>query len=329
MEAAVLRLGLVLGLLFIPVTAWLSPRVARGLRAHQHIRPEGPVTHAKKAGTPTMGGLAPLLLVLGGSGVIWGVYGFEEKGLFALMSMVLAGGIGLLDDLKSQRRRRSLGLLAHQTLIAQVLAAGILALLAAGFPQALRLPFVGETVALPCWAWIPLLFLGFVGTVNGVNLADGLDGLAAGLFLLSVLGLLPLVLEGESLASLSFLGLGTGLGFLWANVHPARVFLGNVGAMGLGGLLFGLAWGSGGVLFLPLVGGVFVLESVSVILQVASYKLTGMRLFKMSPLHHHLEDVPVPWPHRLKSPNWPEAKVVGCLWIAGAACALLGFFASL
>jgi phospho-N-acetylmuramoyl-pentapeptide-transferase len=168
-----------------------------------------------------------------------------------------------------------------------------------------------------------------MGTVNGVNLADGLDGLATGLFLLAVLGFLPLLLQDAGLGALGFLALGAGLGFLWVNAHPARVFLGNVGSMGLGGLLFGLGWSSGGLLLLPLVGGVFVLEVLSVILQVASYKLKGVRFLKMSPFHHHLEDVPVSWPHRLRSPNWPEPQVVTRLWIAGAVCALLGVLATL
>lgn len=329
MEVAVLRLSLVLALLFVPLSAWASPRLARWLRARQHIRPEGPSTHGKKAGTPTMGGLVPLFLILLGIGIVWAWHGLDRPSLFAVVSMVLGGAIGLADDLRSQRGRRSTGLFPHQTIIAQFLAALILVFLAFPIPQTIRLPFTEKNLVLPTWAWVPLLILGFLGTVNGVNLADGLDGLATGLFLLSLLGLLPLCLKIPDLGALGFLGLGAGLGFLWANTHPARVFLGNVGSMGLGGLLFGLAWSSGAILFLPLTGGVFVLEALSVILQVGSFKLTGVRLFKMSPLHHHLEDVPVSWPHRLPSPNWPEPKVVVRLWLLGAAFALLGILASL
>lgn len=329
MEAQVLKLGLVLGLLFLPISAWASPRVAQRIRARQHIRPEGPSTHGKKAGTPTMGGLVPLLLVLTGAGVLWGLRGPDGPSLFALVAMLLGGLIGLLDDLRSQRGRRSTGFFPHQTLAAQLGASVPLIFLAAQLPQEVRLPFTSLVVGLPKGVWVPLLILGFMGTVNGVNLADGLDGLATGLFLLALLGLFPLLWRTASLAALGFLAFGVGLGFLWANAHPARVFLGNVGSMGLGGLLFGLAWSSGGVLFLPLVGGVFVLEGLSDILQVGSYKLTGVRLFKMSPFHHHLEDVPVSWPHRLRSPSWPEPKVVVRLWVAGAFCALLGILALL
>lgn len=329
MEAQVLRFGIVLGLLILPVCAWASPRLARRLGAGQHIRPEGPSTHEKKAGTPTMGGLVPLSLLLFGAGILWAWQGMDWPTGFALASMVLAAAIGLLDDLRSQRARRSIGLFPHQTLFSQFLAAGLLCGLASRFPQTIRLPFVGLATTLPPGIWVPLLILAFLGTVNGVNLADGLDGLATGLFLFAVFGLLPLLFTAPKLGALGLLALSAGLGFLWANAHPAQVFLGNIGSMGLGGLLFGLAWSSGGVLFLPVVGGVFVFEVLTVLLQVGSYKLTGLRLFKMSPLHHHLEDTPVSWPHRLKSPNWPEPKVVMRLWVAGAACALLGVLASL
>ncbi len=327
METALLRLGLGLSLLFLPISAWASPRLAHWLGARQHIRPEGPSTHGKKAGTPTMGGLVPLSLIVLGTGILWLFSGLDRESAFALTSMVLGSSVGLLDDLRSQRGRRSTGFFPHQTILAQFLAALILVLLAQGRLQEVRLPFSKLTVALPPWAWVPLLILGFLGTVNGMNLADGLDGLATGLFLLALFGLSPLVLRIPKLGAMGFLAFGAGLGFLWANAYPARVFLGNVGSMGLGGLLFGLSWSSGGVLFLPLVGGVLVLEALSDIIQVGSFKLTGVRLFKMSPFHHHLEDTPVPWPHRLPSPNWPEPKVVVRLWILGGVFALLGVLA--
>lgn len=329
MEAAVLKVALLLGLLFLPISAWASPRFARWLGAGQHIRSEGPASHRGKAGTLTMGGLVPLFLILGGAGILWAWAGPSWPGVFTTVSMFLGGAVGLLDDLRSQRKHRSTGLFPHQTLLVQFLAALILVFFAGRSPQIVRLPFVGATMRFPVWAWAPLLALGFLGTVNGVNLADGLDGLAGGLFLLALLGLLPLAVETPQLGALGVLGLGAGLGFLWANVHPARVFLGNVGSMGLGGFLFGLAWSAGGILFLPLVGGVFVLEALSVILQVGSFKFTGVRLFKMSPFHHHLEDVPVSWPYRLPSPAWPEPQVVARLWVLGAAFALLGALAHL
>lgn len=329
MEAATLKVSLVLALLFLPVSAWASPRFARWLGASQYIRPEGPASHQGKAGTPTMGGLIPLFLILVGAGALWVQAGPNWPGIFTIAAMFLAGMIGFLDDLRSQRKRRSTGLFPRQTILFQFLAALILVFLAGGSPQTVRLPFVGTTARFPIWAWASLLVLGFLGTVNGVNLADGLDGLAIGLFILALLGLFPLVFEVPGLPGLGVLGLGAGLGFLWANAHPARVFLGNVGSMGLGGFLFGLAWSAGGILFLPLVGGVFVLEALSVILQVGSFKISGVRFFKMSPLHHHLEDVPVSWSYRLRSPAWLEFQVVARLWVLGASFALLGVLAYL
>jgi UDP-N-acetylmuramyl pentapeptide phosphotransferase/UDP-N-acetylglucosamine-1-phosphate transferase len=301
-EAQVLTLGLGLALFFLPLSAWASPRLARWINARQHIRPEGPSTHEKKAGTPTMGGLVPLFLILLGTGIVWLWIGPDHASVFAMVSMILGSLVGFVDDLRSQRDRRSVGFFPHQTIVAQFLASLLLLLLAEPLPQT-HLPFSKLSLALPIWAWIPLLVLGFLGTVNGMNLADGLDGLATGLFLLALLGLSPLILGIPRLGAMALISAGAGLGFLWANAHPARVFLGNVGSMGLGGLLFGLAWSSGGILFLPIVGGVLVLEAISDILQVGSYKLTGIRLFKMSPLHHHLEDVPVSWPYR---PSQPE-----------------------
>lgn len=276
-----------------------------------------------------MGGVAPLVLILFSAGIIWAIEGIDWPSFFPLAAMALGGLVGFLDDLRSQRGRRSIGFFPHQTILAQFVAALVLVVIAAPYPQTLRLPFSSHVISLPAWGWAPLLILAFLGTVNGLNLADGLDGLATGLFLLSVLGFMPLSLPLPELGALSLIGLGAGLGFLWTNIYPARVFLGNVGAMGLGGFLFGLAWSTGGVLFLPLVGGVFVLEAISDALQVGTFKLTGVRLFKMSPFHHHLEDGPVTWPHRLKSPNWPEPKVVARLWILGAACALFGLLATL
>ncbi len=328
MEPSILKLGLALGILGIPFCAWGSPRLAQFIRARQHIRPEGPTTHGKKEGTPTMGGIVPIAWIL-----VWGAIFLPfcenpEKPTLVLASTTLSGLVGLLDDLHSQRRGRSTGFFPHQTILAQVIAAALLIPLAARLPTQFRLPFSPLSLDLPLGGWIPLFFLAFLGTVNGVNLADGLDGLATGLFLLSLLGLLPLASPASEHILLIFLAMGAGLGFLWANAHPARVFLGNVGSMALGGFIFGLAWSAKATLFLPILGGVFVLEALSVILQVFSFKLTGVRLFKMSPLHHHLEDVPVSWPHCLRSPNWPEPKVVARLWILGGLFSLLALLAS-
>ncbi len=329
MAVGAVTIGLLLGLLFIPLAAAGSPWLARRLRAGQHIRPEGPSTHGAKAGTPTMGGLVPLSLITLGIGVLL-PFGLGAKAGFVLLATLSGAVVGLLDDLRSQRGKRSVGFVPHQTLLLQSLLGGGLAAAALFLLDLdLAVPFSSAVfAAVPAYVWVPLVILGFVGTVNGVNLTDGLDGLATGLWVLALFGLLPVLRGQPGLVATATLALGAGLGFLWANAHPAAVFLGNVGSMGLGGFLFGLATAGGGLLFLPLVGGVFVLEALAVILQVASYKLTGVRLLKMAPLHHHLEDAPVPWPHRIRSPRWPEPKVVVRLWILGAGFALVAVLAA-
>ncbi|MFH1609302.1 MAG: phospho-N-acetylmuramoyl-pentapeptide-transferase [Candidatus Bipolaricaulota bacterium] len=325
-----LRLALILALAVMPIAAWGSPVFARRIRAGQRIRPEGPAGHLGKAGTPTMGGAVPLALILLGVGILWALGpGPSWGGGFVLAATAAGGVVGLLDDLRSQRK--AAGFFPHQTLLVQVaLGALLCALVPAMRGLEFAVPFSSlklSLAAIPVWAWAPLVIAGFVGTVNGVNLADGLDGLATGAWLLALLGLLPAAWGKPELRGIALLGAGAGGGFLWANTYPARVFLGNVGSMGLGGFLFGIAFASGALFLLPLLGGVFVLTTLSVILQVGSYKLTGVRLFKMSPLHHHLEAGAVPWPHRIPGPNWPEPKVVVRLWLLGAAFALLGILA--
>lgn len=322
--------ALIIAVLSLPLVAWASPRFARLIQARQHIRPEGPSSHTRKAGTPTMGGVVVLLPIALGTLILWGLgQGFSIRTGFVLAATFLAGLVGLLDDLRSQRENRSLGFLPHQTLLLQGVCGLLLSLFLVVIRPALVLPFSGMRLEIPIWAAIPLLILAFMGTVNGMNLTDGLDGLATGAWVLSLLGLLPLLWAHSELLRLTILGLGAGLGFLWANAYPAQVFLGNVGSMGLGGLLFALAFAADGVLFLPLAAGLLVVEALSVILQVASFKLTGVRLLKMSPLHHHLEDAPVSWPHRLKSPNWPEPKVVARLLVVAGGFALLSVLAAL
>lgn len=322
-----LRLALILSLAAMPIAAWGSPVFARRIRAGQRIRPEGPAGHFGKAGTPTMGGLVPLALILLGMGILWALgSGPSWGGGFVLAATVAGGVVGLLDDLRSQRK--AAGFFPHQTLLVQIaLGALLCALVPAMGGLELAVPFSSlklSLAAMPVWAWAPLVIAGFVGTVNGVNLADGLDGLATGAWLLSLLGLLPTVGGNPELGGIALLGAGAGGGFLWANTYPARVFLGNVGAMGLGGFLFGIAFAGGALFLLPLVGGLFVATTLSVILQVGSYKLTGARLFKMAPLHHHLESGAVSWPHRIPGPNWPEPQVVVRLWVLGGAFALVG-----
>lgn len=317
----------------VPLVAWGTLLFARHLRAGQYIRPEGPQGHAAKAGTPTMAGLVPLLALTVGVGILWALgWPFGALAGFALAAAWLGGGIGLLDDLLSQRRRSSQGLSPAQKLLLGLGAAAILFLfLPALTGMELLVPFSRLRLplgALPPGAVFLLLLVSFWGTTNAVNLTDGLDGLASGAVLIVLLGLVPLLRGQGELAGLALVSAGAVAGFLWVNCYPAGAFLGDVGSMGLGGLLFGLSFSGGLVFLLPLLGGLFVLEALSVILQVLSYKLTGKRLFKMSPLHHHLEVGEVPWPHLLSGANWPEPKVVVRLWLVAAAFVAVGLLAA-
>ncbi len=320
-------------LLEIPLVAWGSWLFARRLRVGQFIRPEGPEGHAAKAGTPTMVGLVPLLALTAGAVVLAVIQGGLSWELgFALAAAWLGGGIGLWDDLLSQRRRSSLGLSPAQKLL---LGLGAAVLLFLFYPALtgleLAVPFSSTHLplaAFPPWAVFLLILFGFWGTTHAVNLTDGLDGLAPGATAAVLLGLAYLLRGQGGLAGLTLISAGAVAGFLWVNAYPAGAFLGDVGSLGLGGLVFGLAFSGGAIFFLPLLGGLFVLEALSVILQVLFYKLTGRRLLKMSPLHHHLEEGEVPWPYLLPGADWPEPKVVVRLWILAAAFVLLALAAS-
>ncbi|RLE28365.1 phospho-N-acetylmuramoyl-pentapeptide-transferase [Candidatus Acetothermia bacterium] len=300
----------------------------------QHIRPEGLITHHRKAGTPTMGGL-PLLQVFLAAWVtlpFWPV-GISWRGWLVFLSAVGAGAIGLIDDLLSGIRQRSEGLSpGGKLLLGCVVALGIFFLISyEGENLNFSVPFSClqvPLVTIPAPLLFLLVLLGFWGTTNGTNLTDGLDGLAAGCGIVILAGALPLTRFYPELTALALLGTGLFAGFLWWNRYPARVFMGDTGSMFLGGLIFGLFLAGGGLLLLPVFAGIFVLESASVIAQVLSFKFFGVRLFKMSPLHHHLEEGEVPWRYLLPSPNWPEPVVVVRLWLLSLAFVILGLLAA-
>ncbi|MGY4706249.1 phospho-N-acetylmuramoyl-pentapeptide-transferase [Candidatus Bipolaricaulota sp. J31] len=300
----------------------------------QHVRPEGLPTHHKKAGTPTMGGLPLLLLFLlaWGAAPLWPV-DVSWRGWFVFSSAMGAGAIGFLDDLLSGLKHRSEGLSPSGKLLLQA-AVGLglfLLLFLRGSDLLFHLPFSSVVIPLrdiPAPALFVLVLLGFMGTANGANLIDGLDGLAAGCGVSILLGALALTGGYPELSALSLLGAGLFLGFLWWNRYPARVFMGDTGSMFLGGLIFGVFVAAGGLFLIPLSAGIFVVESLSVIVQVAAFKLRRVRVFKMSPLHHHLEEGEVPWRYLIPSPGWPEPVVVARLWIISVLFVVVGILAT-
>jgi phospho-N-acetylmuramoyl-pentapeptide-transferase len=314
----------------------LGPRLIRKLREFQigqQIRPEGPLSHQTKKGTPTMGGLLILLAVVLPS-LLWA----DLTNLFVwmvLISTLLYGVIGFADDYLKITRKRSLGLTVRQKMAAQWGVALLLGLALywmaqeSAYTTRFSFPFFKKwTPDIGVW-YVPWAMLVIVGAANAVNLTDGLDGLAIGSALIAsgtyailayivghakVAGYLdvPNVKGAGELAIICGAMVGASLGFLWFNCNPAQVFMGDVGSMALGGALGTVAVLIKQEILLVFVGGLFVIEALSVILQVASFRLRGKRIFRMAPIHHHFE-----------LSGWPEQKVVIRFWIVAIIFALL------
>ncbi|MEQ1884111.1 MAG: phospho-N-acetylmuramoyl-pentapeptide-transferase [Bryobacteraceae bacterium] len=335
--------ALLLSLLLGP---WMIRRL-REFQIGQHIREEGPKSHQKKAGTPTMGGVLIMVSIVVPT-LLWA--NLSVPGIWvALTALVLFGAVGFLDDYSKVRKKQNLGLTARGKLVLQFLAAFAVGLellwmnTRGVYTTSMNVPFLKNfkpDLLVDAWLHHPwtypfafIFFFGFVaivlvGATNSVNLTDGLDGLAIGLMIIAAGAMTALsyvsghaefakYLELErtpGAAELTiFCGAMTGasLGFLWYNAHPAEVFMGDVGSLALGGGLGVVAVLLKQEILLLFIGGVFVIEALSVILQVASFKLRGKRIFKMAPIHHHFEAL-----------GWAEAKVIARFWIAGLVMAL-------
>jgi phospho-N-acetylmuramoyl-pentapeptide-transferase len=310
---------LAVSIALVLVSAFVCGAYARWMKRHaigQHVRDVGPA-HQEKAGTPTAGGLVVAALWAGGVAVVGCFVPLGPSAPFVLASGLSMAAIGALDDLLSLRRRQSMGLTGWQKIALISLASAALYWIFRGdLATVVAIPFTAETVVLPSVALFLLTWMVFLSTTNAVNLTDGLDGLAAGVGGLVLLGLLLLRPSVEAAALLIPL-IAALAGFLWQNAPPARLFLGDVGAFAVGGAVAGFALSSGTVFLLPLVAGVPVLETASDILQVASWKLRGKRVFRMAPLHHHFEAGP-PQKSLFRAPQWPEQQVTIRFWIAQA-----------
>ncbi|HKV12279.1 MAG TPA: phospho-N-acetylmuramoyl-pentapeptide-transferase [Thermoanaerobaculia bacterium] len=317
--------------------SWLlGPRFIRMLRrlsVGQNIRDVGPQAHQVKAGTPTMGGLLILFATLVPTllfGDLQNVY------VWIVMLVTLAfGAIGFADDYLKVSRRRNLGLTARAKFWLQVVAAtamGITLLFLPtgyGFNPTLAFPFFKQLVFNLGYLYIPFVVIVLVGASNAVNLTDGLDGLAIGTTSVAAATYAVFTYVAGNRVIANYLQVsyvpgvgevavfcgamvGAGIGFLWFNSHPAEVFMGDVGSLSLGAAIGSVAVLAKQEILLVLVGGVFVMEALSVIIQVASFKLRGKRVFRMSPLHHHFE-----------LSGWAEPKVIVRFWILSILFALL------
>lgn len=308
----------------LAVTLLLGPLVIpllRRLKFGQNIRSDGPSRHLKKAGTPTMGGVMFLAGTAAGS---FFLARGQVDGVIVLLVAAGYGLIGFLDDFIKVVLKRSLGLRAREKLLGQILLAGGLAFwVVHGLDRgtSLVIPFSGfftpggAQIELGWWPFLVFTILVVVSAANAVNLTDGLDGLAAGVSLLVALALMLIALyvfkDGVAVIMASLAG-GC-LGFLFYNRHPARVFMGDTGSLALGGGLGAAAVVTGSELFLLIIGGIFVLETLSVIIQVISFQTTGRRLFRMSPLHHHFE-----------LGGWSENRVVLTFWAVTLVLVIAG-----
>jgi len=321
------------GILGMVISIAAGPKFIEFLQRNelgQHIREEGPAGHVSKQGTPTMGGL----LIMISMTVPFLI--FTERTLPALTAFFVTLGcaaIGFVDDWTKLTHRRSLGLAGRWKLLLLAVITGVVALVVydADFKTSVYVPLADLDIPLS-WAWYGLLFVIIAGAANGVNLTDGLDGLAAGtstisLFTYTAMGVVAYLVsvrarspnpEDLDLAILGASLIGASIGFLWYNAFPAQVFMGDTGSMGLGGALAAFAIMTKTEILLVLIGGVFVLEALSVIIQVLTFKFLGRRIFLMAPLHHHFE---------MKA--WSETRIMVRFWIVGAilcACAFVLYY---
>lgn len=298
---------LILGPIIIPML--------KKFKIGQNVRDDGPKSHLVKSGTPTMGGiimLAALLITTLTSGML------NSDMYILLISTFGFGLIGFIDDYMKIKNKRSLGLKPYQKLIGQIILAVLLAIYQSNTSMLgtkIIVPFLSNKYLDLGIAYVPFIAFVVVGTVNSVNLTDGLDGLATGvtLIVLSFFGLIALNWGFGSISVFSAALAGACIGFLIYNAYPAKVFMGDTGSLALGGAVSAIAILLNLPLIIPIAGGIYFAEAVSVIIQVTSYKLTGKRVFLMAPLHHHFEQK-----------GWNETRVVIVFWSITVILCLIG-----
>lgn len=318
MEMTYLLYGLEAAVITIILGAGAIP-LARKYKARQSIREEGPKSHRVKAGTPTMGGLFMLLAAL--LVVAWNNL-MDPSVLLLVLVTVGHAVLGFIDDFIKAEKKRNLGLTAKQKMAGQLLLSiafcwGAVEYL--GLPYSIDIPFTNVDLSIG-WAYYPFVILVIIGASNAVNLTDGLDGLAAGCCVIAFFAYaLFCHLNGmDDVGTFAMILAGCCIGFLFYNYHPAKIFMGDTGSLALGGAIAGIAVVTRTELLLIFLGFIFVAEAMSVILQVASFKLTGKRIFRMSPIHHHFE-----------LGGWSEVHVVWAFWLTecvAAGLTLLGVF---
>ncbi|GER68161.1 phospho-N-acetylmuramoyl-pentapeptide-transferase [Weizmannia acidilactici] len=291
----------------------------RRLKFGQSIREEGPKSHQKKSGTPTMGGVIILLSIVAATLIMSGKFSEPTVKTYLLLLVTIGFGLlGFLDDFIKVVMKRNLGLTSKQKLLGQIIVAVIFYVIFRQFhlSSEVSIPFTDKSVHLG-WFYFVVIILWLVGFSNAVNLTDGLDGLVSGTAAIAF-GAFAVLAWNQSQVDVALFCVavvGAVLGFLVFNAHPAKVFMGDTGSLALGGAIATVSILTNLEILLIVIGGVFVIETLSVILQVISFKTTGKRIFRMSPLHHHYELA-----------GWSEWRVVVTFWAVGLLCAILGIY---
>jgi phospho-N-acetylmuramoyl-pentapeptide-transferase len=314
---------LIAGTAALLICIFLSPKFIAFLRVRefgQNIREEGPEGHHTKAGTPTMGGII-IFTAISIPFLILSDYDWRAFGVYA--AAMACALLGFADDYTKIVRRRSLGLRARTKLgVTIAISIGLwwAATRGADLPETLRFRVVDYQLDLSVLGGIPyllLIYLVVAGTTSAVNLTDGLDGLAAGcaaIVTLAYIGITYITSGGDDLALLAACVVGACIGFLWFNAFPATIFMGDTGSLGLGGAIAGLAIMTKTEVLLILLGGIFVVEALSVMIQVFAFQTFRKRVFLMAPIHHHFELM-----------SWSETKIILRFWIVAAICSAIGF----
>jgi phospho-N-acetylmuramoyl-pentapeptide-transferase len=310
---------LIAGMASLLICIFLSPKFISFLRDRefgQNIRPEGPEGHHEKAGTPTMGGII-IIVAIAAPFLILSSHTAQALGVFG--AAIACALVGFTDDYTKIVKRRSLGLRARTKLIVMIaISLGLwwVATEEAGLSNELRLRIVDYQIDLGIFYPV-LIYLVVAGTTSAVNLTDGLDGLAAGcaaIVLLAFIGITFITTGQRDLALLSACLVGGCIGFLWFNSFPAQIFMGDTGSLALGGAIAGLAVMTKTEILLIILGGIFVIEALSVAIQVFAFQAFRKRVFLMAPVHHHFELM-----------AWSETKIILRFWIVAAACSAIGF----
>jgi phospho-N-acetylmuramoyl-pentapeptide-transferase len=320
MENIIFKAGLISLLISFFVVYFITPHVIpilKRLKFDQSIREEGPQSHLEKSGTPTMGGLVIQLGVIAGVVIVSLFTGSWD--FFPVIVMVFFGLIGFIDDYIKVSKKHNLGLRAWQKIVLQVVGAGAIALYAYYLPSIgseMIIPFIHQPIDFGVW-YIPFTIFTIIAIVNAVNLTDGLDGLASGVSLIVAIFFFVGALVLPEASTSVFIGglIGGCLGFLRHNSNPAGIFMGDTGSMALGGAIVVMAIITHLQVFLLIAGGIFVIEALSVVIQVGYFKATkGKRFFRMAPIHHHFE-----------LGGWSETRVVTVFWVVTTVCVVVAF----